>query len=159
MVITGELRGRIDEEIARFPDKRGALLSALHAVQAEHGCVSPELASGLAPIFDVHPVEVMELVTFYNMFHEVPHGRHEVRVCTNLSCALRGANGLLRGLASHLGLDLHANVGETTSDGRIHLGREECLGACAYAPMMRIGDVFYEDLDLEAAQAVVDALE
>ncbi len=155
MVITGELRSRIDDEIARFPDKRGGLLSALHAVQAEHGCISPELAGEMASIFDVYPVEIMELVTFYNMFHEVPHGRHEVRVCTNLPCALRGGNVLLRGLALHLGAD----VGETTSDGRIHLGREECLGACAYAPMMRIGDVYYEDLDLEAAQAVVDSLE
>jgi NADH-quinone oxidoreductase subunit E len=155
MVIPDELRARIDAEIEKFPQKRGAMLGALHAVQAEQGCVSLDAARELAEIFEVFPVEILEIVSFYNMFHDSPRGRHQVNVCTNLSCALRGANGLLRQLEEHLGI----SVGETTSDGRIYLGREECLGACASAPMMRIGDAYHEDLDLEGACAVLDALE
>jgi NADH-quinone oxidoreductase subunit E len=155
MVISEELRARIDAEIERFPQKRGAMLGALHAVQAELGCISLDAARELAEIFEVFPVEILEIVSFYNMFHDAPRGRHQVYVCTNLSCALQGANGLLRELESHLGI----SAGETTADGRIHLGREECLGACASAPMMRIGDAYHEDLDLEGARAVLDALE
>ena len=155
MVIEAALRARIDVLIADFPEKRGGMLGALHAVQQELGCVSLEASRELAEIFEVFPVEVLELVRFYNMFHQAPRGRHQVYVCTNLSCALRGANTLLRELELHLDV----KAGETTPDGRIHLGREECLGACANAPMMRVGDTYHEDLDLDGARAVLDALE
>ncbi len=154
-VIGETLRARIDAEIARFPVKRGGLLGALHIVQEGQGCVSLAASKELAAIFDVFPVEVIELVRFYNFFHESPRGRHQVYVCTNLPCALRGANVLLKGLEQHLGV----GVGETTADGRVHLGREECLGACANAPMIRVGGVYHEDLDLAGACAVLDALE
>lgn len=154
-MIGEELRGRIEEEIARFPERRGGLLGSLWLVQEELGCISLEAAVELAEIFEIFPVEVQELVTFYNMLHGTPCGRHEVNVCTNLTCSLRGANALLRQLASHLGVP----VGGTTADGRITLGREECLGACANAPMMRIGAVYHEDLDFERARAIVDALD
>ncbi len=155
MVIDEALRVRIDAEISQFPEKRGGLLGALHRVQEEVGCVSLEASLELAEIFEVFPVEIQELVTFYNFFHDAPRGRHEVNVCTNLSCALRGANVLLRQLEDHLGV----RAGETTADGRIHLGREECLGACANAPMMRIGGRYHEDLDFEGARNILDALE
>lgn len=150
-----DLRARIDAEIARFPEKRGGLLGALHLVQEDQRCVSLEAAQELAEIFEVFPIEVQELVSFYNLFHPAPRGRHEVNVCTNLSCALRGANTLLRELELHLGVP----VGQTTADDRITLGREECLGACANAPMMRIGDAYHEDLDFDSARAILDALE
>jgi NADH-quinone oxidoreductase E subunit len=154
MVISAETRARIDLEIAKFPKKRGALLPALHLVHETLGHVSTGTAKELAEIFDIAPVELMEVVTFYNMFYDRPQGRHHVYVCTNLPCSLRGARGLLRELEKHLGIA----AGETTSDGRITLGHEECLGACAYAPMMRIGDRYHEDLDAEEAKRILDAL-
>jgi NADH-quinone oxidoreductase subunit E len=76
-------------------------------------------------------------------------------VCTNLPCSLRGARGLMRKLEAHLEID----AGETTKDGRITLGHEECLGACAYAPMMRIDETYHENLDLEEAKRILDELE
>ena len=154
MVISADLRARIDLEIAKYPKKRGALLPALHLVQEVLGHVSVDTAKELAEIFGITPVEVMEVVMFYNMFYDRPQGRHHVYVCTNLPCSLRGARGLLRELEKHLGVA----AGETTPDGRITLGHEECLGACAYAPMMRIGGKYHEDLDLEEAKRIVDAL-
>jgi NADH-quinone oxidoreductase E subunit len=155
MVISAETRAKIDEEIARYPERRGALLAALHLVQREHGHVPPELAARVAEIFELRPVEVMEVVHFYNMFHDTPQGRHHVYVCTNLPCSLRGARTLLRRLEAHLGI----HAGETTSDGRITLGHEECLGACAYAPMLRVDGTYHEDLDADGAKRILDALE
>jgi NADH-quinone oxidoreductase subunit E len=155
VVISDEARAKIAAQIPRFPVKRGALLPALHIVQEELGHISRETAGEIAEIFDLHPVEVMEVVSFYNMFYDTPQAAHHVAVCTNLSCSLRGARGLLRQLEAHLGV----KAGDATPDGRIHLGHEECLGACAYAPMMRIDDRYHEDLDAEAAKRILDELE
>jgi len=154
MVISAQTRKRIDQEIAKYPVKRGALLPALHLVQQELGYVSPDTAKEVAGIFEIRPIEVMEVVNFYNMFYDRPQGKHHVYVCTNLPCSLRGARGLLRELERHLGVA----AGETTPDGRITLGHEECLGACAYAPMMRIDGKYHEDLDVDEAKRIVDAL-
>jgi NADH:ubiquinone oxidoreductase subunit E len=97
----------------------------------------------------------MEVVSFYNMFFDRPQPRHHAYVCTNLPCSLRGARGLLRRLEAHLGV----HAGEPTPDGRVVLGHEECLGACGYAPMMRVDGEYHEDLDLERAKRILDALE
>ena len=154
MVISSETRLKIDAQISKYPQKRGALLPALHLVQADHGYVSKECAIELAEMFDILPIEVMEVVTFYNMFFDSPQPRHHVYVCTNLPCALRGARGLLRQLESQLGVDASGS----TPDGRISLGHEECLGACAYAPMMRVDDQYHEDLDVDKAKRILDSL-
>ncbi len=155
MVISGPIREQIEAEISKFPEKRGALLPALHLLQREHGHISEEIACEIAELLGIRPIEVYEVVSFYNMFHSEPQGRHEVCVCTNLPCSLRGARSLMRQLEDHLGV----HEGETTSDGRITLRREECLGACAYAPMMRVDDRYCEDLDTESAKSVLDSLE
>jgi NADH-quinone oxidoreductase subunit E len=155
VVISGETRVAIDAEIAKYPRRRGALLPALHLVHRQLGWVSPETARELAEIFEISPVEVMEVVSFYNMFHAEPTGRHHVHVCTNLPCSLRGARELMRQLEAHLGI----HAGETTPDGRVTLGHEECLGACAYAPMMRVDETYHEDLDAQQAKRIVDGLE
>ncbi|MBW2312551.1 MAG: NAD(P)H-dependent oxidoreductase subunit E [Deltaproteobacteria bacterium] len=155
MVISEEARAAIDGEIARYPRKRGALLPALHLVQKELGHLSPEATREVAEIFELRPVEVMEVISFYNMFHARAGGRHHVYVCTNLPCSLRGARGLLKSLEAHLGIE----AGETTSDGRITLDHEECLGACGYAPMLRVDETYHEDLDEARAKEILDALE
>ena len=155
MVISEETRSAIEGEIARYPRKQGALLPALHLVQKEQGHLSPEATRELAEIFGLQPVDVMEVISFYNMFYDRPQGRHHVYVCTNLPCSLRGARGLLEKLEAHLGV----SAGETTDDGRITLGHEECLGACGYAPMMRVDETYHEDLDEARAKEILDALE
>ena len=152
--LSAETRAAIDREIAKYPQKRGALMPALHLVQAERGFISREQARALAEIFEIRPIEVMEVVSFYNMFYDRPQGRHHVYVCTNLPCSLRGARQLLGALEAHLGV----KPGETTKDGRITLGHEECLGACAYAPMLRVGETYHENLDVEKARKIVDGL-
>jgi NADH-quinone oxidoreductase E subunit len=155
MVISQATRAKIETEIAKYPEKRGALLPALYLLQDEHGHVSLDAAVELAEILDIYPGEVMEVVSFYNMFYDTPQPRHHVHVCTNLSCSLRGARSLLSQLEAHLGV----KAGGATADGRIGLGHEECLGACGYAPMMRVDDKYYEDLDVEEAKSILEALE
>jgi len=154
MVISDGTRSKIEEAISKYPVKRGALLPAIHLVQADHGHVSQECAVELAEIFEIRPIEVMEVVTFYNMFFDSPQAKHHVYVCTNLPCSLRGSRSLLSQLESHLGVTA---PGETP-DGRIFLGHEECLGACGYAPMMRVDDEYHEDLDVEKAKRILDSL-
>lgn len=155
MVISDGARARIDAEIAKYPVRRGALLPALHIVHEERGHVDGDTAAELAEIFGIRPVDVFEVISFYNMFHMTPQPRHHVHVCTNLPCSLRGSRQLLKALQRHLDVDESG----CTADGRIEIGHEECLGACAYAPMMRVDDTYHEDLDVEKAKAVLDALE
>lgn len=154
-MISAGLRADIRAECERFPNARGAMLFSLHRLQAEHGAVTPELARELAELLDVKPIEILEVVSFYNMIDSSPRGRHRVRVCTNLSCALAGARSLLREIEAHLG----AECGATTGDGRVTLGREECLGACAGAPMLWIDDEYHEGIDITRARELLDALE
>ena len=154
-MIGEDVRVEIRDLMSRYPSKRGALLPALHRVQRELGYIAAETAGELAELFEIRPIDVMEVVSFYNMFYATPQPAHHVYVCTNLPCSLRGARGVLKGLATHLGVDERGN----SEDGRIHLGHEECLGACAYAPMLRVGEHYYENLDLEAAKRLVDELD
>ena len=153
--ISSEIRAKIEADMEKFPAKRGALLNALHLVQTETGHISPEIAKELAALFEIHPADVQGVVSFYTMFYDRPQGRHHAYVCTNLSCSLRGGRALLRELEEHLGV----HPGETTADQRITLGHEECLGACAYAPVMRVDETYHEDLDLEQAKKILDGLE
>lgn len=150
-----ETRAQIEALFERYPQKRGALLPAIRLVQAERGWVSPEQARALAELFGIRPVDVWEVLSFYNMFYTEPQGRHHVYVCTNLPCSLRGGRLVLRELERHLGV----RAGETTADGRITLGHEECLGSCGTAPVLRIDEKYCEDVTPEAARKLVDALE
>ena len=90
MVISPEIRARIDAEARRYPARRGALLPALHMLQAELGCIDDDAARELAEIFGLRPLEILEVMSFYNMFDRQARGRHRVNVCTNLPCSLRG---------------------------------------------------------------------
>jgi NADH-quinone oxidoreductase subunit E len=150
-----ETRAQIEALFERYPHKRGALLPAIYLVQAEKGWVDPAAAKELAALFELAPVEVHEVLSFYNMFYTEPQGRHHVYVCTNVPCSLRGARSLLRGLESYLGV----HSGQTTKDGRITIGHEECLGSCGTAPVLRIDGVYHENVDFEDARRLVDGLE
>ena len=150
-----ETRAQIEALFERYPQKRGALLPAIYLVQAEKGWVDPAAAKELAALFEIQPVEVHEVLSFYNMFYTEPQGRHHVYVCTNVPCSLRGARSLLRGLEAYLGV----HAGETTRDGRITLGHEECLGSCGTAPVLRVDGTYHENVDFADARRLVDALE
>lgn len=150
-----ETRRKIEQLFPLYPERRGALLPAIYLLQEETGHVSPEGAKELADLFELKPVQVWEVLSFYNMFYTEPQGRHHVYVCTNLPCSLRGARTILRGIESHLGI----HAGETTPDGRVTLGHEECLGSCGTAPLLRVDGEYREGVDLASALRIVDELE
>jgi len=157
--LDAEVRAEIDFWIERFPadQKRSAVLGALRAVQHHNGgYLTTALMDAVADYLDLPQIAVYEVGTFYSMFELEPVGRHSVSVCTNVSCMLNGGDELLSGVEQHLGIQ----VGETTPDGRIFLKREEeCLAACAGAPMMQVDHRYYEHLTPERAVEILDALE
>lgn len=131
-----------------YPEKRSALIPALHLAQAERGYLPLEIQAEVAALFEIDTNEVKAVVTFYDMFFEEPSGKHIVHVCKNVCCMLRGADALLKNLCEKL----HVSPSERTADGEFTVIESECLGACDRAPMMLvddqvIGPVRKEDLD------------
>ena len=158
-----ELSAHVVEEIerwkARFPEdqKRSAVIGALHAAQHENeGFLTTEIMNGVADYLGLPPIQVYEVATFYSMFQTRPVGRHNVAICTNVSCMLRGAEDIV----SHVEQKLGIKLGESTADGRIYLKKEEeCLAACCGAPMMMVDHKYYEDLTIEQVDAILDGLD
>lgn len=148
MKLKDETRTAILELQKLYPSKRSALIPALHLAQADAGYLPHAIQSEVAELFGIDPNEVNAVVTFYDMFYEEPVGKHHLHVCKNISCMLRGADGLL----SKLCQKLQVSPGKTTSDGEFTLIASECLAACDKAPMMLIDDkvvgpIREEDLD------------
>lgn len=137
-----------------YPEKRSALIPALHVAQAEVGYLPPEIQQEIAVLFDIDSNEVHAVVTFYDMFFEKPVGKHLIHVCKNISCMLRGADHLLQKLCHHLQIE----PGGTSSDQEFTVIPAECLAACDRAPMMLVdekvlGPVKEEDLDQILSEA------
>ena len=158
-LFSDHVREEIDKWTARFPEgkQRSALISALHAVQHENGgYLTAELMNAVAEYLSLPTIHVYEVATFYSMFQTKPVGRHNVAICTNVSCMLRGADDIVQHVEAKLGVKL----GESTDDGRIYLKREEeCLAACCGAPMMMVDHKYHEDLSKEKVDQILDALE
>jgi NADH-quinone oxidoreductase subunit E len=108
----------------------------------------------VAEVLEMAPIRVYEVATFYTMYQLAPVGEHVVQVCTTTPCALRGSAAVVDVCREELGVEF----GETTEDGKFTLFEVECLGACVNAPMMQIGDDYYEDLDAESTRALLKTL-
>ncbi len=158
-VLSDQVQAEIDRWVAKFPQgrQRSAVIAALQAVQHENGgFVTPELMDAVANYLDLPAVQVYEIATFYSMIETRPVGRHSISVCTNISCMLRGSDEILSYVEQKLGI----KVGESTSDGKIYLKREEeCLAACCGAPMMMVDHTYHENLTPEKVDGILDALE
>lgn len=137
-----------------YPEKRSALIPALHLAQAEVGYLPRETQNEVAALFDIDPNEVNSVVTFYDMFFEEPVGKHILHVCKNVSCMLRGGDAVLSSLCHKL----QVSPGGTTADGEFTVIPAECLAACDKAPMMLVdekvvGPVKEEDIDRILSEA------
>lgn len=158
-VLSDHVREEIERWKARFPEdrQRSAVIGALHAVQHENnGYLTAELMNEVADYLDLPTIQVYEVATFYSMFQTKPVGRHNVAICTNVSCMLRGGEELLERVEEKLGI----RVGESTEDGRIYLKKEEeCLAACCGAPMMMVDHKYHENLTPEKVDEILDSLE
>jgi NADH-quinone oxidoreductase E subunit len=140
--------------MAKYPKgyEASAVLPLLDLAQRQMGGWLPRVAMDhVAERLGVAKIRVYEVATFYNMFNLAPVGRHLVQVCTTTPCWLKGSDELLGACRRVLRID----VGETTADGEFTLGEVECLGACVNAPVVKIGDAYYEDLDAAATEALL----
>ncbi len=158
-LLSDHVKDEIERWKARFPAdrQRSAVIGALHAVQHENeGYLTAELMNAVAEYLDLPTIHVYEVATFYSMFQTKPVGRHNVAICTNVSCMLRGADDIVDHVEDKLGIRL----GESTEDGRIYLKREEeCLAACCGAPMMMVDHEYHENLTLEQVDEILDGLD
>ena len=158
-MLSDHVKEEIEHWKARFPEgrQRSAVISALHAAQHENaGFLTPELMNAVADYLELPPIQVYEVATFYSMFTTKPVGRHNVAICTNVSCMLRGADEIVE----HVENKLDIKLGESTKDGRIYLKREEeCLAACCGAPMMMVDHKYHEDLTLDTVDEILDGLD
>ena len=134
MVLSLGALAKIDKAAAKYPadQKQSAVMAALTIAQDEKGWLSTETMDFVAQYLGMPPVAVYEVATFYSMYDLKPVGRHKLTICTNLPCALSGANHAAEYLKNKLGI----GFGETTVDGRFTLKEGECLGACGDAPVL-----------------------
>jgi NADH-quinone oxidoreductase subunit E len=158
--VPGELRTEIEAAMSRYPQLRSAAIPALWAVQRHHGWCSPEGMREAAAVMGVTPAYLEALATFYDLFRTTPAGRHQVLVCHNLSCWMRGADELTRAFCEAAGVDAHEadHDGATSADGEIFINGFECLGACDVAPMASIDQRYYGPLDSNDAVAAIEQL-
>jgi NADH-quinone oxidoreductase subunit E len=142
----------IKELPARFPEPRSAVMPALDIAQEELGHLSPEAMTEVAHLLKLDAGYVEGVATFYSLFHLEPVGKHRMYVCTNLACMLRGAYEMLAHANRAIGVE---ETGDVSANGLFSTEEVECLGACEFAPMMRLDHQFHYDLTPERVDALV----
>jgi NADH-quinone oxidoreductase subunit E len=137
-MLTPESLEKIDQAIAKYPpeQKRSAVMAALTVAQDEKGHLSTEVMDFVAGYLGMPPIAVYEVATFYAMYDLKPAGKYKLCICTNLPCALSGAEEAAEHLKAKLGIDWN----ETTADGRFTLKEGECFGACGDAPVVLLNN-------------------
>lgn len=149
---------QIDEILARYPEaeKRSAVMPLLYLAQHEYGHLTRAALEEIAAILDLSPTQVGSLVGFYTLYHDEPAGKVRMQICTDLPCALRGAETFAQAVCDNLGI----RIGATTPDGLITVEEVMCLAGCDRAPMFQVQDAsgihYRENQTVESAMAWVD---
>ena len=152
--VPAELRSTIEHHMSNYPDRRSAVLPALREAQRKHGWLSPEAMLQVAAVMQESPSYLESVASFYDMLELAPKGTHTIYMCTNLSCQMCGAQGVLEALADATG----APVGGSSPDGVFHLRSFECLGACDIAPMASIDGHYRGPLSVADATEIAEHL-
>ena len=145
--VPDQLRAQIEAAMAKYPDRHSAAIPALHAAQAEHGWCSPDAIQQVAAVMALTPAYLTSVATFYDMFSMQPKPRHDVFVCTNISCSLRGADEFFE-----------AMLAAALEDPDVNVRSFECLGACDIAPMASVNGEYVGPLDIEDAGRIIQDL-
>lgn len=153
--MSDELRRAVDVVRERFPEgAHSPLIPALRLAQEQHGWLPPEALREVADAVGVTPAVCLAVASFYDMFHLEPVGRHLIEVCTNLSCALSGAQRVVEAFEQSLGL----RAGETSPDGEVTLRLVECLGGCGYATVVAVDHRYRQHVGPDDVDAIVGEL-
>jgi len=150
----------IEAIYAKYPPerKRSAVMPLLYLAQRESGYITRESMEEIASLLEMDVTEVASIIGFYTMYHDRQEGKYRMQVCTDLPCALRGAEGFLESLCAHLGIQL----GETTPDGLVTLEAVTCLAACDKAPVFQLQDrdrvAYHEAMTVDRTMELIRAL-
>jgi NADH-quinone oxidoreductase subunit E len=155
-----DLREAIEAAMARYPDPRSASIPALWAVQRHYGWCTPEGIRQAAAVIGTTPAHLEGVASFYDLFRLEPGGRHELLVCTNISCWMAGADELLEAICEAAGADREkaTHEGATSGDGEFFVSSFQCMGACDIAPMASIDGRYVGPLDIDDAEMVVEQI-
>ena len=152
--VLASLQADAEQVIARYPQKRSALLPLLHLVQSVDGYVTGRGIDFCAEVLDLSTAEVSGVATFYTQYKRHPNGEYTVGVCTNTLCAIMGGDRIWDEVSDHLGI----GHDETTADGKITLERVECNAACDFAPVVMANWEFFDNQTPESTKQLVDDL-
>lgn len=161
MQIPNDLLSKIDEAISHYPvSKRSASLPLLHLFQEHFGYISDESIQWIAEKLELQPINILELVTFYPMFRRKPVGKHHIRVCRTLACAMAGSYALREKICEAAGIDPHAPHSHddpitVSADGKYSIEFAECIASCGFAPVCMVNDDFYEGVKEEHIQPLL----
>jgi NADH-quinone oxidoreductase subunit E len=147
-----ELYDQIQKAAAQYPQRRSAVMPALRIAQERYGWLSSEALREVADALDLTPAYCKAVASFYDMFHLEPVGRHLVEICTNVSCALVGAQQVLEAFEHELGV----HAGETTEDAEVTLRTIECAGGCGWGTVVAVDHRYREPVRPEDVQAIVE---
>lgn len=143
---------RIAQHLAKYPDKRSAVMPLLYIAQEEYGWINPQGIQEVAALCDMDPTQVKSIAGFYTMYSEREKGRYWLQVCTDLPCALNGADDFHRDLKAFLGVE----EGGTSADGLFTVEHVMCLAACDKAPMLQCNFHYMESLDMQKMKAWIE---
>jgi NADH-quinone oxidoreductase subunit E len=149
-----DFRRQVEEIASQYPDPKSAILPALRLAQRRDGYLTDDGFRDVADALDLTPAYCKAVASFYDMFHLQPVGRHLVEVCTNVSCALVGAQQVLEAFESELGV----RPGETTEDGEVTLRTIECAGGCGWGTVVAVDHRYREPVRAEDVAAIVQEL-
>jgi NADH-quinone oxidoreductase E subunit len=153
-MLNEENQKKIEQLRNRYPTAQALVLPVLWIVQEQEGCISEDSMKYVAALLQIPFGHVLGVVSFYTMLQKKRIGKHHIEVCTNISCMLRGSGKILEHIEQRLGI----GVGETSPDMKWTLSEAECLGSCGTAPMLAIGDEYYENLTLKKIDKLIDTL-
>jgi NADH-quinone oxidoreductase subunit E len=143
---------QIEEIFVKYPDKRSAVMPLLYIAQEEYGWLPEEAILQVADWCDMDPTQVKSIAGFYTMYSEKPKGKYWLQVCTDLPCALRGADEFYAQLKDYLGVE----DGGTTEDGLFTVEHVMCLAACGGAPMLQCNFHYHENMDMDKMKALIE---
>jgi NADH-quinone oxidoreductase E subunit len=153
-VLADKYADRIEKIFAKYPDKRSGIMDLLHLAQEEYGWLTADALHEVAELCDVDPTQAHSIAGFYTMYSEKPKGKYWLQVCTDLPCALRGADEFYARLCDYLDVE----DGGTTADGLFTVEQVMCMAACDKAPVLQNNFHFHENMDFEEAKALIDRL-
>jgi NADH-quinone oxidoreductase subunit E len=145
---------KVEQLRKRYPTSQALVLPVLWMVQEQEGYISEDSMKYVAALLHIPFGHILGVVSFYTMLQKNRIGKHHIEVCTNVSCMLRGSGKILKHIEQRLGI----TVGETSPDKKWTLSEAECMGSCGTAPMLAIGDEYYENLTLEKIDKLIDNL-